>query len=168
MVNYVNDSSTPTADHATSPDQVSAGASGAIAIDQRRQQLKAPSLRERPGGTLGPAFVASVAYMDPGNFATNIEGGARFGYRTAVGAAVVERHGDSGAVSGGEAGNFHGQTLPENCRAEFSRPVTCVCGLRRKSRRWRRISLNFWRGAGVLFAVWNSDVARGNSDRRCA
>ncbi len=29
----------------------------------------------------GPAFVASVAYMDPGNFATNIAGGAQFGYR---------------------------------------------------------------------------------------
>ena len=29
----------------------------------------------------GPAFVASVAYIDPGNFATNIEGGSRFGYR---------------------------------------------------------------------------------------
>ncbi|HEY3082310.1 MAG TPA: Nramp family divalent metal transporter [Chloroflexota bacterium] len=29
---------------------------------------------------LGPAFVASVAYMDPGNFATNIQGGARYGY----------------------------------------------------------------------------------------
>jgi len=29
---------------------------------------------------LGPAFVASVAYMDPGNFATNIQGGAQFGY----------------------------------------------------------------------------------------
>src|SRR5437868_13976595 len=28
----------------------------------------------------GPAFVASVAYIDPGNFATNIEGGTRFGY----------------------------------------------------------------------------------------
>jgi len=28
----------------------------------------------------GPAFVAAVAYIDPGNFATNIEGGARFGY----------------------------------------------------------------------------------------
>ncbi|MGH2346184.1 MAG: Nramp family divalent metal transporter, partial [Chloroflexota bacterium] len=26
----------------------------------------------------GPAFVASVAYVDPGNFATNIQGGARF------------------------------------------------------------------------------------------
>jgi len=29
---------------------------------------------------LGPAFVASVAYVDPGNYATNIEGGARLGY----------------------------------------------------------------------------------------
>jgi len=29
----------------------------------------------------GPAFVASVAYMDPGNFATNIQGGAAYGYR---------------------------------------------------------------------------------------
>ena len=30
---------------------------------------------------LGPAFIASVAYMDPGNFATNIQGGAKFGYQ---------------------------------------------------------------------------------------
>ena len=29
---------------------------------------------------LGPAFVASVAYVDPGNFATNMAGGAQFGY----------------------------------------------------------------------------------------
>ncbi|MDQ3855616.1 MAG: Nramp family divalent metal transporter [Chloroflexota bacterium] len=29
---------------------------------------------------LGPAFIASVAYIDPGNFATNIQGGAQFGY----------------------------------------------------------------------------------------
>ena len=28
---------------------------------------------------LGPAFIASIAYMDPGNFATNIQGGAQFG-----------------------------------------------------------------------------------------
>src|SRR3981081_2002529 len=30
---------------------------------------------------LGPPFVASVAYIDPGNFATNIAGGSEFGYR---------------------------------------------------------------------------------------
>ena len=29
----------------------------------------------------GPAFVASIAYIDPGNFATNFDGGARFGYK---------------------------------------------------------------------------------------
>src|SRR5712692_8150659 len=29
---------------------------------------------------LGPAFIACVAYVDPGNFATNIQGGAKFGY----------------------------------------------------------------------------------------
>ena len=29
----------------------------------------------------GPAFVASIAYIDPGNFATNIQGGSEFGYK---------------------------------------------------------------------------------------
>ena len=29
---------------------------------------------------LGPAFIAAVAYIDPGNFATNIAGGSKFGY----------------------------------------------------------------------------------------
>src|SRR5437868_15258252 len=29
---------------------------------------------------LGPAFVASIAYVDPGNFATNVQGGAKYGY----------------------------------------------------------------------------------------
>ena len=38
---------------------------------------------------LGPAFVASIAYVDPGNFATNIEGGAELllVYRTLAGAS---------------------------------------------------------------------------------
>ncbi|MCL6626068.1 MAG: Nramp family divalent metal transporter, partial [Alicyclobacillus shizuokensis] len=30
---------------------------------------------------LGPAFIASVAYMDPGNYATNIQSGSEFGYK---------------------------------------------------------------------------------------
>ena len=29
---------------------------------------------------MGPAFIASIAYVDPGNFATNIQGEAQFGY----------------------------------------------------------------------------------------
>ncbi|MCE0538844.1 Nramp family divalent metal transporter [Kineosporia rhizophila] len=41
-------------------------------------RVKLPSKRMLP--LLGPAFVASIAYIDPGNFATNISGGATFGY----------------------------------------------------------------------------------------
>ena len=43
----------------------------------------------------GPAFVASVAYMDPGNFATNIQGGAGFGYRLLWVVVLANLHGDA-------------------------------------------------------------------------
>ena len=36
-----------------------------------------------PVALLGPAFVAAIAYVDPGNFATNVSAGAEFGYRLA-------------------------------------------------------------------------------------
>jgi manganese transport protein len=73
---------------------------------------------------LGPAFVASVAYMDPGNFATNIEGGARFGYQLlwvllwSNAMAILVQY------LAAKLGIATGRTLPENCRAEFSKPVT--------------------------------------------
>jgi len=72
---------------------------------------------------LGPAFVASVAYMDPGNFATNIEGGARFGYQLlwvllwSNAMAILVQY------LAAKLGISTGKTLPENCRSEFSRPV---------------------------------------------
>src|SRR5215211_9220623 len=52
-------------------------------IDSAQEVLQGRSTRRglaRILPFLGPAFVASVAYMDPGNFATNIAGGARYGY----------------------------------------------------------------------------------------
>jgi len=73
---------------------------------------------------LGPAFVASVAYMDPGNFATNLEGGARFGYELlwvllwSNAMAILVQY------LAAKLGIATGRTLPENCRAEFSRPAT--------------------------------------------
>ena len=57
-----------------------------LAVEAREQgitPLEALLRRGRLRATLtmlGPAFVASIAYVDPGNFATNIAGGARFGY----------------------------------------------------------------------------------------
>ncbi|MGC1580370.1 MAG: Nramp family divalent metal transporter, partial [Candidatus Acidiferrales bacterium] len=85
------------------------------------------SLSKRPREAwwfLGPAFVASVAYMDPGNFATNIEGGARFGYQLlwvllwSNAMAILVQY------LAAKLGIATGRTLPENCRAEFSKPVT--------------------------------------------
>jgi manganese transport protein len=75
---------------------------------------------------LGPAFVASVAYMDPGNFATNIEGGARFGYELlwvllwSNAMAILVQY------LAAKLGIATGKTLPENCREQFPRPVTIL------------------------------------------
>ena len=71
----------------------------------------------------GPAFVASVAYIDPGNFATNIEGGARFNYSL----LWVLLWSNAMAVLiqflSAKLGIATGRTLPQNCRSHFSRPV---------------------------------------------
>jgi manganese transport protein len=48
---------------------------------------------------LGPAFVAAIAYVDPGNFATNVTGGARFGYLLLWGDHRGQPRGDARAVS---------------------------------------------------------------------
>jgi manganese transport protein len=72
----------------------------------------------------GPAFVASVAYIDPGNFAANIQGGSQFGYRllwvllwsNAMAILIQYLSAKLGIVTG--------LTLPQNCRKHFSRPMT--------------------------------------------
>src|SRR5712692_3504003 len=71
----------------------------------------------------GPAFVASVAYIDPGNFATNIEGGARFGYKLLW--VLLWSNLMAILIQGLSAklGIATGRTLPQNCRALFSRPA---------------------------------------------
>jgi hypothetical protein len=67
-------------------DEVVAGAEGVMPGETATARAAHASLRgERKGMRalwpfLGPAFVAAVAYVDPGNFATNISGGAQFGF----------------------------------------------------------------------------------------
>jgi manganese transport protein len=68
----------------------------------------------------GPAFVASVAYIDPGNFASNFEGGARFGYSLLwvllwanVMAILIQ-------YLSAKLGIATGKTLPQNCREYFA------------------------------------------------
>lgn len=75
---------------------------------------------------LGPAFIASIAYMDPGNFATNIQGGAQFGYLLVW--VVVASNLMAMLVQSLSAklGIASGLSLPEAIRQEFPRPVTWV------------------------------------------
>jgi manganese transport protein len=72
----------------------------------------------------GPAFIASVAYIDPGNFATNVQGGASFGYQllwVVVFANIAAMLFQSLSA---KLGIVTGKNLPEVCREQFSRPVT--------------------------------------------
>jgi len=72
---------------------------------------------------LGPAFIASVAYMDPGNFATNIQGGAKFGYQLLW--VIVASNLMAMLIQSLSAklGIATGQNLAEHCRNQFSKPV---------------------------------------------
>src|SRR5437870_3478962 len=70
---------------------------------------------------LGPAFIACVAYIDPGNFATNVAGGSRFGYTllwvivaSNLMAMLIQTLSAKLAIA-------TGQNLPEVCRERFSR-----------------------------------------------
>ncbi len=80
--------------------------------------------RRGPTGSLllvGPAVVASIAYMDPGNFATNIQAGAKFGY-TLLWVVVV-----ANAVAmlfqglSAKLGIVTGHNLAELCRIHYPR-----------------------------------------------
>jgi manganese transport protein len=75
---------------------------------------------------LGPAFIASIAYVDPGNFATNIQGGAQFGYEllwVILGSNLMAML--LQALSA-KLGIASGKNLAELCRENYSRPVVWV------------------------------------------
>src|SRR3954466_15318431 len=90
---------------------------------------------------LGPAFIAAVAYIDPGNFATNIAGGAKYGYLllwVVLGANLIAMLVQTQSAKLGIA---TGKNLPELCRETFK----------------RRTSIGLWLQAEVV--AMSTDVA---------
>jgi manganese transport protein len=73
---------------------------------------------------LGPAFVAAVAYIDPGNFATNIAGGAKYGYLLVWVIVAANLMAMLVQYLSAKTGIATGQNLPELCRRHFPRPVS--------------------------------------------
>src|SRR5215467_88663 len=75
---------------------------------------------------LGPAFIACIAYIDPGNFATNIAAGAKYGYlllwvvvASSLMAMVIQ-------TLSAKLGIATGRNLPEVCRQEFSKRTSVL------------------------------------------
>jgi manganese transport protein len=88
------------------------------------QQLRSRGRVRGVLALLGPAFVACVAYVDPGNFATNIAGGARFGYLLLWVLLAANLMAMLIQNLSAKVGIATGRNLPELCREHFPRPVT--------------------------------------------
>jgi manganese transport protein len=116
-----------TEEAACSPATAAAGSAGLVSAKEPGTGGHVPAFkRNQIWSYFGPAFVASVAYIDPGNFATNILGGSQFGYRLlwvllwSNAMAIVIQY------LSAKLGIVTGKTLPQNCRTHFSRPVTLL------------------------------------------
>jgi manganese transport protein len=83
--------------------------------------------RRRRLALFGPAFVAAIAYVDPGNFATNVAGGASFGYLLLWVIVVANLMAMLVQSLSAKLGLATGRSLPQVCRETYPRPV--VLGL---------------------------------------
>ena len=72
---------------------------------------------------LGPAVIASVAYMDPGNFATNIQAGAKYGYSLLWVVLLANLIAMLFQALSAKLGIVTGRNLAELCRLSFPKPV---------------------------------------------
>ena len=99
--------------------------------DERTLAAAADVLEGRSTGSLyrrllpflGPAFIASVAYVDPGNFATNIQGGAQFGYMLLWVIVASNLMAMLTQALSAKLGIATGKNLAEHCRDQFPRWV---------------------------------------------
>jgi manganese transport protein len=75
---------------------------------------------------IGPAFIASIAYLDPGNFATNIQGGAEFGYALLWVILLANLMAMLLQSLSAKLGIATGKNLAEMCRLRFPRWVCII------------------------------------------
>ena len=103
------------------------------AVREAGSELEPPSAlaliraRGRARGTLalfGPAFVAAVAYIDPGNFATNFSAGAQYGYLLVWVIVLANAIAMLVQYLSAKVGVVTGKDLPELCREHFPKPVS--------------------------------------------
>jgi manganese transport protein len=96
----------------------------AVAVAARRSLEGRSRGARRVWPFLGPAFIAAVAYIDPGNFATNIAGGAKFGYLLLWVVLAANLVAMLVQTQSAKLGIATGRNLAELCRETFSRRVS--------------------------------------------
>jgi manganese transport protein len=98
-------------------------------LSERTAAAASELLAGRPGGLraylafVGPAVVASIAYMDPGNFATNIQAGAKYGYGLLWVVLLANLIAMLFQALSAKLGIVTGRNLAEMCRDHFPRPL---------------------------------------------
>jgi manganese transport protein len=98
------------------------GSTAVVADTRSPWQRQVARGRVRLGvSMLGPAFVAAVAYVDPGNFATNLQGGARFGYELLWVVLAANLMAMLVQYLSAKLGIATDHNLPELCRTHFPR-----------------------------------------------
>jgi manganese transport protein len=97
-------------------------ASAELVLDGRNRRRKLKEILP----FMGPAFIASIAYIDPGNFATNIQGGAEFGYTLLWVVVASNLMAMLLQTLSAKLGIASGTNLAEHCRNEFPRPVVWI------------------------------------------
>ena len=104
-------------------------AGAAIGGQVTLRQVQARGRVRAVAALLGPAFVASVAYVDPGNFATNFAGGAGHGYELAWVIVMASLMAMLVQYLTSKAGLATGRSLPELCRERFGRRANVLLWL---------------------------------------
>jgi manganese transport protein len=106
------------------PPPVEAGAAAVALPPSALQQIRARRGLRGVLPLLGPAFVAAIAYVDPGNFATNVAGGASHGYVLLWVVLVANLMGMLIQTLSAKVGIATGRNLPELCRDHLPRPAS--------------------------------------------
>jgi manganese transport protein len=105
------------------------GSSAARNLTERTVATARDVLAGRSGGAraslvfAGPAVIASIAYMDPGNYATNIQAGAKYGYELLWVVVAANLIAMLFQALSAKLGIVTGRNLAEMCRDRFPRPV---------------------------------------------
>src|SRR6266478_7050359 len=86
--------------------------------------IQRPTLIRRLLAYAGPAYLVSVGYMDPGNWATDLEGGARFGYRLLWVLVMSNAMAILLQTLSARLGIIRGLDLAQACRVAYPRPIS--------------------------------------------